>query len=669
MNLFTYELKKIMFHQRGALYIGIYLIAVFAGLVLTNAPFNSAMQQYKSEYEWYLEKVNGPCTKDVTTYLEQEASLITEAKANRQTLLAQYYNGDIDQNTYQQKNAELNTVLEHQNGFEVIYQQYLYVCENKDNHYFLQTNGWSGLLNNVSFNFLLLLTILLIATPAFCSEYGCQMDNLILTAKEGLKSALCKILIISLSVILLCVISSSLRFGFYAFQYGLPNGNYPLQSLSYFGSSNKQISLLGSYVAITTFQCFGCLFLTLLLLFFSVVVKKYALTLLLGAVSMLLPYIGLPTTWIYRLPLPLPFFLGTDFFAGSTYTNDPLTGNEITAFQEIGKTELLALLGVSGALCLMAVLFVLRKNSNCWNIFYKKKHSTFMLLLCLLMIFNLSGCASKKNITVTYNFFESNTCGNYEVLRSDTDQNYSLKNTITGETFDLSRSPLFGVFSDNENITGYFCSDPYIYYTTSKTEEYIDRVGTYSTSFTLQSIIELNLETFKEKVIFEKITDSQRSLLGIEYKTSDKWEFLQYKQGFFLNEDSIFFIGNDSISKVNRKTEAVQMLDIPINGNLAFDGQNIFYLNEQSVLTKYNTVSNETFAYDSVIAYHFFLDTQGIYYIDLTDSNHVYFSDLKGNNKMLISDTSALSITCDQTTIYITPKDGGAQLTIPKKKQ
>ncbi len=44
--------------------------------------------------------------------------------------------------------------------------------------------------------------------------------------------------------------------------------------------------------------------------------KKYAVTLLTGAVSVIIPYIGLSKTGIYRLPLPLPFLLGTDFLQG-----------------------------------------------------------------------------------------------------------------------------------------------------------------------------------------------------------------------------------------------------------------------------------------------------------------------------------------------------------------
>lgn len=71
---------------------------------------------------------------------------------------------------------------------------------------------------------------------------------------------------------------------------------------------------------------FGGVFLAILLMFISVLAKKYAVTLLTGAVSVIIPYIGLSKTSIYRLPLP--FLLGTDFFAGDIVMSDALTGED-----------------------------------------------------------------------------------------------------------------------------------------------------------------------------------------------------------------------------------------------------------------------------------------------------------------------------------------------------
>jgi hypothetical protein len=232
----------------------------------------------------------------------------------------------------------------------------------------------------------------------------------------------------------------------------------------------------------------------------------------------------------------------------------------------------------------------------------------------------------------------------------------------------LVRSPMFGAFSDEEKVCAFCVCSPYLYYTTSVTESYVNRVGNYNSSITKVSVIELNLDTFEEKNVFEQITNSGRSLFGIDYETGDKWKFLEFHYDFFINDDSIFFIGNDGITVVNRFTKGITKLDIPTSGNISFDGENIFYKNEQSVLTRYHVLSGETFTCEKVVAYDFCIDEQSIYYVSRTDGSRVYSCNKDGNNKRLISDTPAMSVTCDAGNIYILAKESGENIVLSKSR-
>ncbi|WWR15651.1 hypothetical protein V1224_14430 [Lachnospiraceae bacterium JLR.KK008] len=175
MSGFVYEVKKIMLWQRGLFYIALVLLFGTVWLALSDNPLDIAMEQYKNEYEWYLEKVKGYCTEESSLYLEQEAERIAKAKERQNSLLENYYDGKISESEYKKGSREIEKILERQNGFEVIYQQYLYICENAGNRCFLQTNGWMGLLGKGTLHFILYLGILLIVTPVFCSEYSCRM--------------------------------------------------------------------------------------------------------------------------------------------------------------------------------------------------------------------------------------------------------------------------------------------------------------------------------------------------------------------------------------------------------------------------------------------------------------------------------------------------------------
>lgn len=665
MSGFMYEVKKIMFCQRGLFYIALVLLLDMVWLALSDSPYDNAMEQYKKEYEWYLEKVNGYCTEQSSLYLEQEAERIMEAKEKQNSLLENYYDGKISESEYKRESWEMEKVLEHQNGFEVIYQQYLYICENAENRCFLQTNGWMGLLGKSTLNFILFMGILLIVTPVFCSEYSCQMDTLILTAREGRKSALYKLFIMIVVVLFLSLGISFIEYGFYRFKYGLPDGDYPIQSIRYFAGSSKSMSLLEGYISIGLLRMFGGVFLTILLMFLSVLAKKYAITLLTGAVSVVIPYIGLSKSSIYRLPLPLPFLLGTDFFSGNIVLRDALTGDKKIIFAEVDMVTLLTLLFVSILLCTLAAVWILRCNSNRWLMKSGKRSVRWFSLFGLAL--TVTGCSDRGETgSVVYNSSADYDCMGYEIIQDAETFDYSLKNTSTGETYPLVRSPMFGVFSDEEEVRAFYVCPPYLYYTISVMESYVNRVGNYNSNITKVSVLELNLDTFEEKTVFEQITNSGRSLLGIDYETGDKWKFLDFHHTFFLNDDNLFFISNDGITQVNRSTRRIIKLDIPTDGNISFDGESIFYKDKQGVLTRYDVSSNETYTYENIVVSDFCMDEQSIYYISRTDGGGLYFCNKDGNNKELVSHIPAMSVTCDTGYIYVLSKESGEEIALPK---
>ena len=174
------------------------------------------------------------------------------------------------------------------------------------------------------------------------------------------------------------------------------------------------------------------------------------------------------------------------------------------------------------------------------------------------------------------------------------------------------------------------------------------------------------MDTFEEKTIFEQITDSRRSLLGIDYETGDKWQFLDFHYAFFLNDESIFFLGNDGLTQVNRFTGKTVKLDIPVNGNISFDGESIFYKNEREVLTRYSVSGGETYTYEDIVAYDFCMDEQSIYYVSRTDGGCLYSCGKDGNHKEMISDKPAMAVTCDAGHIYVLARESGEEIVLQK---
>ena len=591
-----------------------------------------------------------------------EARAITEARYARSQSQESYYNGQITAEQYERQIAEVNTVLAHEHGFEAVYRQYLYVCENTGNRYFLKTNGWAGLFSSQTLDFPLFLVILILAATVFCSEYSCQMDALLRTATQSRKSARSKAVITLCAVFVLCGGLALIRFVFFGMKYGLPHGEYPVQSIACFGGSTKNISLLAAYLILTVLRCFGSVYLAALLLFTSVLVKKYALTVVIGVASTLIPYIGLSKQICYRLPLPLPFLLASGFLEGASSVEDSLTGEPMVTFSERSPQELLALLGLSAVCCVLMVGWVLRQNTNCWQSGRKPVRGCGAAVLCLLVLLSLSGCSVAESANGIFNSSSQSVSETYSVIFDDQTRTYALENRATGALTDLALSPLFGVFSDGESIKAVYMDAPYIYYMASRTEQYVDRVGSYNSTATQVSIVRLNTKTFEEQVIFEKITDSGRSLLGIDYTVGDTWIFLQYCYGFFLNDDSLFFITNDGITEVGRRSQRTQMLDIPARGNIAFDGRTIYFINEDSLLTAYDTRTHKERPFRKMVASDFCLTGQGLYFINRMDSECVYLCGRDGVGSLKISNDPARSIDYDGEKVTMILKSDGKEM-------
>ena len=630
MRTILFELKKMMYYRKGFWYIVLFFAVSLLSLAVTAKPQNLDMEKYWDGYTYYLEQVAGQYSSEKATYIEKEAQNIAEASKLREELLDRYYDGELTLREFEQRFSELETVLQYQQGFEVLYDQYLYISENTENRFFLPTNGWNGLFEQNVFPFLLFLMILVLIVPVFCSEIGNQMDILICTTKEGKKAVFSQMMLAGSVAVLLCFLDGIIRFVFFDLKYGLPYGDAPLQSLSYFGDYTGKVSLMDGYWNMVLLRCIGGFILAVFILFVSVLVRKYALTLLITASAVLLPYLALTSNQIHHFPHPLAFLMPLDFFKGTVISRDPMTGEEVTMFQEVSCTELYCMIIVLVCIVIGLLLWIRKRTANQWNTSRKSSRSLFpCLFLCA---FVLSGCTSTAEIpagNTAYNTSAISSVSGYEMLLDEQNRPAYLRNLEDESTIMLNRSP-FAETVNEGTIQSVFCQDDDVYYLKTRTESYIDRVGFYNSTVDLVSITKLDTQTLEETVVWEQVISTGRAVLGIEYNVPDRWEFLNKYHTFFLNEDSIFFACHTNIRKVDRKTNRVSIIDIPANHNIAFDGKSIYFLDSFSALIQYDTSSGKETELSGIVAEDFFLTEKAIFFINRLDDNKIYTCDLQG---------------------------------------
>lgn len=666
MRNILFELKKMMYYRKGFWCIVLFLAASMLSLAVTIQPHNLDMEKYWDGYAYYLEQVAGPYSSEKAAYIEKEAQNIAEASKLREELLDRYYDGELSLREFEQQFSEQETVLQYQQGFEVLYDQYLYVSENTENRFFLPTNGWNGLFEQNVFPFLLFLLILVLIVPVFCSEIGNQMDGLICTTREGKKAVSSQMVLAGTIAVLLCLLDGIVRFVFVNMKYGLPYGDAPLQSLSYFGDYTGKVSLMDGYWNMVLLRCVGGFTLAVFILFLSVLVRKYALTLFITASAVLLPYLALTSNQIHHFPHPLAFLMPLDFFKGTVISSDPMTGEEVTLFQEVSRTELCFMIIVLVCAAIGLLLWIRKHTANQWN---KSKKSNHSLLPCLLLCaFVFSGCSSTSEMNTgntAYNTSAISTITGYEMLLDEQNRPSYLRNLEDESTIMLNRSP-FAETVNEGTIQSVFCQDDDVYYLKTRTESYIDRVGFYNSTVDLVSITKLDTQTLEETVVWEQVISTGRAVLGIEYNVPDRWEFLNKYHTFFLNEDSIFFACHTNIRKVDRKTNRVSIIDIPANHNIAFDGKSIYFLDSFSALIQYDTFSGEETELSDIVAEDFFLTKEAIFFINRLDDNKIYTCDLKGERIRKVADVSARSLTVDHQYIRYVDSANGEQGQIPR---
>ncbi len=658
-----YEIRKMFWHQKGLWLILLYFVLSIAGLLLFDMPTNPEIEQNREAYDHYLQQVEGKCTKETESFLSGEADRIAKANSRLQNLYDDYSDGKLTEKEFTSQLAGAGTAVRYQKGFELVYGQYSGIRENKESRWFLYTNGWDGLLSHDSLNLLFVLLLLLLITPVFCQEYESRMNELILTEPKGARShALDKMILVVAVVCLLCLLDSSMRFLFYDLKYGLPHGDYPLQSLSYFATSTREATLVGAFLGIFLGKLFGSLGLAALILFVSVCVRKYALTLFVCTAAILLPYYGFSLSSAkYFLPGPLGFMISTGFFRGSEYQYDAVLQEKTMVFQEIGSAVRWLLVGITLCLMLIMAAIILKRNTNIWCARRSrriKKTVCLILLLCLSTSL-FSGCAAPDTVQEhpLFNLEQSDTFENdnyrFFVENPNSDEaTWMMENKSTGKTEKLIRNPMQALSKVPEAIYG--CGN-FVYYMQIDSD-----VSGFFTIADRFSVVEVDTRNFSKKIVFERnLNTSRNTFLNIGKPKEQDVKFFSFVNALFLDHQNFYFIGNGQVSKVNRLTgERKVIIEAPLLKSLSFDGENIYYINAESKLMKYDVHTDQEAELNGIVTESFLLTEKEVIFMDRLDQNKLYAISLKDGSRRKILDQSVLSFSLKgENIVYLSKAD------------
>lgn len=666
MSLLFYEMKKMFIYKKGILLISIVIILEILNLIIIDTPRNPEIEVNYSQYNYYLDKLKGPHSDKVEQFFLDESKRMSDAKITLNKVYNDYYNGDILEQEFLSLSEPLEDILQNEVGFNLIFEQNMYVRENPINRYFIFTNGWDGLLSNESIDLLFFMLILVLVTPVFCAEFKSEMNLLHVTVKKGNKiHILTKICMVLVTVIVLSIVLSLIKYGFYQVKYGLENGHYPLQSLEYFSTSNKNITLLSAFIWISIFKTFGYMIFAVTIMFFSVVMKNYALTLF-SSVSIIIPYLILTLeSSKYFIPGPLGFMTATGFFKGDEYSYNIFTDQKVLEFEEVSLLSIFILLLINLAISCLVMRYIFKKQINNWsikknfNILSKFIKNMFILFFSTII---LVGC-SPNNIEVeekrggifNYSTRESFENEDYKFSVSKTDldgRKIIFENKKNGEVENLIRNPVQSFIDIKDSVYG---NGDYVYYM-----QYGYKNSLFYKDVINFSIIEIDTSSFKEKVIFEKNLKSKDfSLIGStnENELKNSYYFLSI-ESFFLDDKKIYLIGQDKISQVDRRTGEIKVIITSPNlVNVGFDGQNIYYTNKKNQIVRYNVKNEIENTMLDLITNYFLLTENELIFINRKDQYKIYTLNLDNFKTRKVTEESVVNFSYDNNFIYYESKN------------
>lgn len=650
--MLKYEWKKLLLHRRGLWLILVFLLSELLGILLFTEPYDQVLENNREIYGSYLASVTGSLTEEKRAFLETEMDRLNQVHLDVESLKQDYYSGKVSEEEYRVQFEKLLAEDQRYTGFGKLYEQYIFVREDT-NRSFLYTGGWEVLLTDQEPDYLFLLLLIAVIAPVFCEEYTSRMYEIHLTQK---RSARCQVptkvcVVLTMTVVLTAMVQG-MDLLYCAARFGLPNGNFTLQSLRSFGTATKGLSLWQAFGLQFALKEFGYCYAAILILFLAVLLKKYALTLMAGISALILPFLTAESNDRFlHIPGPWALTLGSIYLNGRKSGTNRLTGETVTVAEELSMAELGALLGIAALICGGMLLFLQRKNTN----HQSKRHKHLGVLgMFFATVLVLTGCGPSGE-TVIYNSATSGWCesGQYMLLLF---QEQAI--LVDKETNDVYPFPPDAFAEETVTASGnFYYKDGCAYYIR---EEQLHPSAGFDSSVTgFYSLVQIDLDTMTETVLYP-------------WNTQNTWFFglMERESGevspgrirtFFLHDHRLYYLDDGSLCTMDLTSgNSETYLDSLTSQDIAYDGQSFYYTDAYSRLVIHDLQSGAEQPVDEVVAERFLLTQEGIYFLNRRDENTLYYWDRDNGETVKICDIPATSFYWDEGYFWIFSKADSA---------
>ncbi|MFD2117264.1 hypothetical protein ACFSTH_13105 [Paenibacillus yanchengensis] len=621
-SLWLEEFNKLFVKQKGWIIVTIALLFKIVITIQSGYHTETIIERNPEGYHYYLQQYTGPLTTEKEQQMKQEYEAVVHAQYELDKLSQQWQAGEIEDIYYKDKSKQYYEKMSNSAVFHLLYNQYFYVKEAPSERYIVDERGWNTLLSHGIPDFLLLLVLIILLTPLFCYEYEQDMILLLQSSKKG------KYVVGIIKLVIGSFIALMLTLLFYIVDWicvhamvGLHHGNYPLQSLTYFSTSDYKITLNEALLLKLLLRMIGSLFFMGCISLIGVISKKTIITLFTSSVLVLLPFVLLMgQSLLYYLPIPAGLLEGSAYLWGDKYTILYATGGSSTrqiTFQALEKKEFLMLLMFYLLVTVLLFVFTFRKYAGIqWKAKYNSNLVKLGLVVCIFSSsIMLQGCQSSENSDhiFTYHVNKGAYTGeteNYNVHMQIEDNDIVATNKITGEQFSIIRDP----FKQNSSkkILSIFVHEGWTYYSTQ--DEKYAGIQIYG----------ISMENFKQTLIYSNMKENQEEFFGMLTR-ENKEQLSTVNSLFWLNKNNIYYVQGSELFIMDRKTNKMKLVtnDVVTGIGVFYYNGDVFYVDLQYRLKRYLYNTGEVHTVNDIYTEDFYIEDNILYYKELLNKQQV----------------------------------------------
>ena len=437
----------------------------------------------------------------------------------------------------------------------------------------------------------MLMLLILLLTPIFCEEYTCNMDDILRTQKHSAGHHVGAKLTVALCLAgALTAAVQVMELAFCTSRFGLPHGDFSLQSVVSFGNSPWKLSLWGAFWVQFGLKELGYLYCAVLILFLSVLLRKFSLTLMAG---------------VALLPLPLLTMEGAESFL-------TIPGPWVLTVGSIClRNGNLPNLYVVSILILLMILFLNRRCAN-----HQLRRRFLPLLLVSLL---LTGCTGNKE-SVIWNRSTASVYENAQYIIQTNMGGATLTQKESGKTYDF---PLDA--ATNVTVTcgsTLFGRGDMVWYLRTTTHQPYAGWDTIDTDCDL---VKLDLTTMQESVVYQWNED-QTWFFGLLDRESTAPNSFLFEL-LFVHDDKVYYLDSMeyAVMSMDLLTGRTDVVLSSLNSqDLAYDGEQLYYLDSYNRISALNLYTGEEIHLDQAVASGFVLNSNGIQFRNRRDQDMLY---------------------------------------------